>query len=682
MNRELSWLEFNQRVLDEAADERTPVLERLKFLAITASNLDEFMMVRVGGLQMLASKRPGARDPSGLTPGEQLAAISDRTHRMVRGQYQCYLQELEPRLAAAGIRRIDKPDLTDDQLDYLEAFFEREIWPVLTPMPVGAGVEFPLLVDQSLSACVHLEHESGAEDGPRLAIIPFGRSTPRFITLPSDGGYRYVLLEDTVQLFADRFFPGETVRSFVPFRISRNADLSVQEDMASDLLAGMEQVLDERKESDCVRLEIADDASDEVRDFLQQSLGAADESVYSVAGPLDLAAFMQIARLHGFAHLREEDWPPLPSPEVDPTESMFDILARRDLLLCHPFDSFEPVVRLIEEAADDPDVLAIKQVLYRTSRRSPIVAALQRAAEQGKYVTALVELKARFDEARNIEWARDLERAAVQVIYGVRGLKTHAKVCVIVRREPRGIRRYVHYGTGNYNEVTARLYTDVSLMSSSDDLGADATTFFNLISGYSQMQPFRKIHMAPSGLRQRLLELIDSERQRCRQGQQAHIMAKFNSLADPAIIDALYEASQAGVRIELNVRGICCLRPGVPGLSENISVVSIVDRFLEHSRVYWFRHGGDELVYVSSADCMPRNLDRRRELLVPVEDPAAPSSPTEDTPSQKAAATRRHRSCSTARRGGVSTMRSDRAGWSSIRTAPRKTRKRLSTPVR
>ncbi len=419
-----------------------------------------------------------------------------------------------------------------------------------------------------------------------------------------------------------RFFPGESVVQCVPFRITRNADLSVREDMAADLLAGMTEVLDERKQSPCARLELAGSASPTVRNLLQSVLEVGDEEVYALDGPLDLSAFLQLTNLAGFDPYRNEPWPPRPSPRVDRKTSMFEILRQQDVLLSQPYESFEPVVRLIDEAADDPDVLALKIILYRTSRQSPIVEALARAAGHGKHVTAILELKARFDEARNIEWARALEQEGVQVIYGIQGLKTHAKVCVITRREPQGIQRYVHFSTGNYNEVTAGLYTDISFLTCNEQLAADATSFFNAISGYSQPQKFHKLSAAPIGLRDRLLQLIDGEVARRREGQEAHIMAQLNSLADPQIIEALYAASQAGVKIDLNVRGICCLRPGVPGLSENIRAVSILDRYLEHRRIFYFFHGGQRLVFIASADWMPRNLDRRIELLIPIENPS------------------------------------------------------------
>jgi polyphosphate kinase len=430
INRELSWLEFNQRVLDEARNEQVPLLERVRFLAITAMNLDEFFMVRAGSLHMLSKQAATKLDPAGLTPDEQLAAISERAHLMTVDQYTCYLNDLEPALAQAGVRRITPADLTDRQFKVIDQVFEDEISAILTPMAVTSPADFPLLINQTVNVCVHLAPGPDDESSPRFAVIPFGRTPYRFITLPSDGGYEYILLEDVIAMFASRFFPGEEVVECVPFRITRNADLSVRDDLVSDLLAEMEEVLDARKESACVRLEISDHTTTSVRVFLQQTLDVQGRDVYAMPGPLDLGAFMRLADVQGFDHLRYEPWPPKPSPDVDPTAGIFDVLTRRDVLLYHPYESFEPVLRLVEEAADDPDVLAIKQILYRTSRNSPVVAALMRAAERGKYVTVIVELKARFDEARNIEWAKNLEQAGVQVIYGVKGLKTHAKLCI------------------------------------------------------------------------------------------------------------------------------------------------------------------------------------------------------------------------------------------------------------
>ncbi|MEO1999671.1 MAG: polyphosphate kinase 1, partial [Planctomycetaceae bacterium] len=462
----------------------------------------------------------------------------------------------------------------------------------------------------------------GQEDSqPRFAVIPCGQIISRFVTLPSDGGYEYTLLEDVIHMHIEHFFWGETVVDCASFRILRDADMSVADDLASDLLSEIQDVLDARKHSACVRLEISDSASPSLLNYLTQSLGIESTDVYPSPGPLDLSAFMQLTELSGYEFLQYPDWPPAITPNYDPSHSIFDTISRQDLVLCHPYESFDPVVRFVEEAADDPDVLAIKQTLYRTSRNSPIVAALRRAAESGKYVTAIIELKARFDEARNIAWAKDLEQAGVQVVYGVKSLKTHAKICIVVRREPQGLQRYLHFGTGNYNEVTAQIYTDVSLMTCNPELGADAISFFNAVTGYSQPQQFLCLSAAPINLRDRLLEMIQVETECCRNGHPGRIKAKLNALVAPTLIEALYEASQAGVDIELNVRGICCLRPGVPGLSERIRVVSIVDRFLEHSRLVYFFHGGDERVFLSSSDWMPRNLDRRVELLVPVEDP-------------------------------------------------------------
>jgi len=621
INRELSWLEFNQRVLDEARDPSVPLLERLKFLAITSANLDEFFMVRVGGLHLLNKQNSSRRDASGMTPAEQLAAIAERTHDMTAEQYVCYYEELEPALSQAGIRRVQPDELSERQAAAAQGVFDEELFAMLTPMAVTGPQDFPLLVHETLNLLVQVAPSTDDSTEPRFAVIPLGPAAPRFITLPSDGRYSYILLEDVVAMSVERFFPGEHIIECIPFRINRNADLSARDDRAADLLSEMEEVLRARKESDCVRLEIVESVTKESLSFLQEALQLSEHSIYRLPGPLDFSAFMRLTNLPGFDELKYPDWPPQPSAMIEPGSDLFETVRDHDVLLHHPYESFDPVQHLIEAAADDPDVIAIKQTLYRTSRNSPIVAALTRAAEAKKSVTAIVELKARFDEARNMEWARHLERAGGQVIYGVMGFKTHAKVCIIVRREPQGIQRYVHFGTGNYNEITAKLYTDVSLLTCDDDLTADAVTFFNAVTGYSQPQPFQKLEAAPLGLRERIVELIRNETERKRHGQHAAITAKMNSLVDADVINALYDASAAGVPIRLNVRGICCLRPGVKGLSENITVKSVIDRFLEHSRIFRFHHGGDDLLYISSADWMPRNLKRRIELMVPVDDP-------------------------------------------------------------
>ncbi len=490
-------------------------------------------------------------------------------------------------------------------------------------MAIEGRDDFPLLVNQALYVCVQIATPRPRihSQSHRFALIPIGKALPRIITLPSEQGFCFALLEDLVRHFASSFFNNEEILAAAPFRITRNADMSIQEDLAADLLHGMKELLQQRRTAACVRLEIDAQAPPDMIRFLQNCLNVGDKETIHSPDPLDLASFMQLNNLEGYDHLRDVPWPPQRSPRLDPSQSMFSAIAEGDILLSHPYETFEPVVRFVEQAAEDPDVLAIKQTLYRTSRKSPIVNALRKAAERGKYVTAIVELKARFDEARNIEWAQELEEANVQVIYGVRNLKTHAKVCIVTRREPRGIVRYMHFGTGNYNEATARLYSDISYLTCNPELGSDASSFFNAVTGYSQPQKYRAIEAAPIGLRKKLLSLIDAEIERRKQGQRTLIIAKLNALVDPALIKALYKASQAGVTVRLNIRGICCLRPGIPGVSENITVISIVDRILEHARMIYFYHGGDELTFISSADWMPRNLDRRVELLVPIEDP-------------------------------------------------------------
>ena len=619
VNRELSWLEFNQRVLDEAANASVPLMERLKFLAITASNLDEFFMVRIGSLQTAIRNNRAAVDACGMTAKQQLAAVVDRVHRMVARMYEIYLADLEPALRKLGIRRRNVTSLTPQQADYLSQLFDEQMAAILTPIAVHDPDEFPLLSGRTINVAVQLAPAEGEEDF-RFAVVPFGQSDLRFISLPGEGEHEYVMGEDVIELLGQRFFGDETVISCAPFRVTRNADLSVKEGDGTDLLSEMEDVLEERKDSFCVRLEVSDSVTSPTLSFLEQLLKVSKEDVHVVPGPAGLKDMMEVASISVGAEYVYPSWEASFTGGFEAGVSVFETIRNGDQLLYHPYDSFGPVVRLIEEAAVDPDVLAIKQTLYRTSRRSPIVNALMLAAENGKNVTVMVELKARFDEARNIEWARRMELAGVQVIYGVRGLKTHAKACVVVRRETNGFRRYCHFGTGNYNESTAGLYTDVSYMTANEDLGHDIIAWFNATTGYSQLQQFRQLYTAPVSLRDRLLALIEFETQQARSGLDAGISAKVNSLVDPDVIKALYRASEAGVQIRLNVRGICCLRPGVPDLSENITVTSVIDRFLEHARLFHFTHGGDDQVLLSSADLMPRNLDRRVELLVPVLD--------------------------------------------------------------
>jgi len=620
-SRELSWLEFNQRVLDEACDPSVPLLEQLRFLAITAANLDEFFMVRVGSL--LTSIRAGEAeaDPCDMSPLEQLNAISLRAQRMVADQHRVYLQHMEPHLADVGIRRRRSRELNDRQLEFVDTVFQEQIQAVLTPIAVHDPTRFPLLFGRTVNVVIQLKGKVETEPY-RFAVVPFGRFDLRCITLPSGGGYEFILTEDVIGLMAGRFFPGEEVVATVPFRVTRNADLTVSDDDGSDLLAEMEDVLDDRKDSFCTRLELSDQATRPMLEFLKTLLRVGERDIYLVPGPVGLSDLAQLSHVSGFDQFLYPNWSPCASPKVDKDESIFYAMKTQDVLLFHPYESFDPVLRLLSESAEDRDVVAIKQTLYRTSRNSPIVRSLIRAAENGKNVTVIVELKARFDEARNIEWARELEHSGVQLIYGVRGLKTHAKACIVVRREPQGFQRYCHFGTGNYNEITSRFYTDVSLLTCNRDLGNDAISWFNAVTGSSQIQQFLQIESAPIGMREKLLEMINVETERAKNGDRGRIIGKLNSLADPTMISALYEASKAGVQIELNVRGICCLRPGVPGLSENITVTSIIDRFLEHARILYFHHGGDERVFISSADWMPRNLDRRIELLVPILDDA------------------------------------------------------------
>jgi len=550
---------------------------------------------------------------------KQLERIGRRVRAMVRAQYHCLFQDLGPALREHHIVRVTPEELGAKDSLFLQDYCRHWIEPVVSPVAVGRTRRLPLPRPLGLHLMVRLKPRPGY--GRRLAVIPIEPSVERIVALPGSSGLRYILAEDVVRHCGDRLFPGEGIAECVAFRITRNADMAVDEDGDVDLVSGMARVLKERRTGECVRLEIAAGASATIRGWLMRQLNLDARDVYEIPGPLDLTDLNALAALEGFEHLRYPPRPPILPPTIDMGRSLFEQIARRDLLLIHPYESFDPVVRLVEEAAGDPAVLAIKMTLYRTSRDSRIVQALSRAALANKYVTAVVELKARFDEARNIQWARQLAEDGVQVVYGVRGFKTHAKICLIVRREPTGLVRYMHFGTGNYNESTARLYTDLSLMTCDDVLGRDATAFFNAVTGYSVEQNLQALAMAPSGLRRRLLALIRDETDRCRQGQRAFIVAKMNSLVDVQLIDALYEAAGAGVKIRLNVRGICCLKPGVPGLSENISVVSIVDRYLEHSRVFHFCHGGENLVFMSSADWMPRNLDRRIELLIPVRDP-------------------------------------------------------------
>ena len=619
INREWSWLAFNRRVLEEAMDPSNPLLERLKFSCIVSSNLDEFFMVRVAGLKNRIVQRDAHRDDAGLTPGEQIDGISERAHAQVADLYANLTTDLLPALAEHGIRVLACSDVTPPELQHLENRFEQEVFPVLTPMAIDPTHPFPMLTNLTLNLAVLLGPAERQAD-PRLAVVQVPGVVPRLMRLPRQPGASFVLLEDVIRTRLDRLFPGQLIVDSVVFRLTRDSELEFDDEGGEDRLQVLEAELRKRRTNPPVRLEVADGVSDSLLRLLMDRLTLADSDVYHVTGPLDARSLMALADLPGYDALINEPLAPQMPSQFDAPRPVWEVLAEGDVLLHHPYDSFDPVVRLIDEAADDPDVMAIKQTLYRTSGQSPIIRALARAAENNKQVTVLVELMARFDEKRNIGWAKQLENAGAHVIYGLAGLKTHAKIALIVRREPDGIRRYLHLGTGNYNDRTARLYTDMGLLTCDEVLGADASAFFNTITGYSDPPVYQKLVMAPIAMRERIIELIRREADRSSAGQPAEILAKMNSLVDRRIIQALCEASEAGVAVKLNVRGVCCLRPGVDGVSDHVRVVSIVDRFLEHSRAFYFLNAGSEDVYMSSADWMPRNLDKRVELMFPVED--------------------------------------------------------------
>ncbi|HLA78663.1 MAG TPA: polyphosphate kinase 1 [Vicinamibacteria bacterium] len=620
LNRELSWLQFNGRVLEEAVDPANPLLERLKFATIVASNLDEFFMVRVAALQHAVQEGDTSPDLAGLTPGQQLKEISLRAHEMVDQLYRALSDEILPALAERGIRLVSVGSLDPGLRPPLARHFRDEILPVLTPLAIDFSRPFPMLLSLSLNLAVLLGPAEG-EDQKRLAVVQVPARLPRLVRPVGGDGTSYVLLEDLIRSELSALFPGQEVQEAAVFRVSRDAELDLDDEGGRDYLEALEEELRKRRRSQVVRLELEASASEALLALLTDRLEVTAGDVYRVRGQLDIRALHALVELPALEDLRDAPLKPLAALEAKAQEAVFEVLDERDVLFHHPYDSFDPVVSLVSRAADDPDVLAIKQTLYRTSGDSPVVQALARAAEQGKQVTVLVELLARFDEQSNLRWARSLEEAGAHVIYGIRGFKTHAKICLVVRRGRQGIRRYVHLGTGNYNDRTARAYSDFGLMTADSAIGEDASAFFNTLTGYSDAPRMKKLAMAPTGLRERFLKLIERERRRAEEGQAAEIRAKMNSLVDEDIIRALYDASRAGVRVRLNVRGICCLRPGLKGVSDSIEVVSIVDRFLEHARVFAFRNGGDEDVYLGSVDWMPRNLDRRIELLFPVEAP-------------------------------------------------------------
>ncbi len=620
INRELSWIEFNQRVLLQAQCESNPLLERLKFLSITGSNLDEFQRVRVGGLQILDQHSPAKKSPDGLTAAEQLRVIRQRLKEFKTEQFQTF-QQLETLLEDNGIHRLKTMDVLPNQLEYLETRFDDELLNIFTPIPIHPDEEFPLLIGANLAVLICVQNEDlDVSENPSFFVVPIRSKVNRFMSLSSKRGYEYILVEDVIKLFVDKLFPGKTIESAASFRVLRNADMRLNEDTTSDLLQGMEQILDARKTSDCVALEIESTMSSEMLELLHRLLDVDASFTYPSETPLDLSSFFELVQIQGFDALRDQPWPPQPAAEFPVDGDIFETIEAGDRMLVHPYQSYDPVTQFVQAAANDKNVLAIKQTLYRTAKNSKIAAALMEAAKNGKSVSVIVELKARFDEARNIDWARKLEEAGADVIYGIRGVKTHAKVCVVVRKEPQGIRRYIHFGTGNYNESTSKIYSDISLFTCDEQLGNDAVSFFNAISGYSTPQALQLLVYAPTELRQTLLELIQNETQNAIQGKPASIDAKLNSLVDKKIVETLYDASRAGVKIRLNIRGICTLRPQFPKLSENIVVTSIVDRFLEHARIFSFHNDGNKKLFIASADWMGRNLDQRIELMVPVLD--------------------------------------------------------------
>lgn len=614
-NRELSWLKFNLRVLKEAMVKDTPLLERLKFIAISASNLDEFFMVRVASLWSNFDSGVEKRDASGMSVHEQLVAISQAAHEQVRTQTKSLIALMaEMDAVKLHFRRVK--DLSELGKDWLEEYYREVVFPVLTPMAVDASRPFPFLANKTLNLAVELIKADGEHS---MGLIQVPSVLDRIVEVEPEGKRTFVFLEDIIASHCHDLFKGCHILDMVSFRVTRDSDLDLEEDDSVDLMKEVEESLRKRKRGAAVRLEIFKTNNNRIKKFLEENLDVTEMEVYEINGPLDPTCFFKFIGMKGMWPWLYESFVPQRPLELPYDSDLFAAIRENDILLHHPYESFDPVVKLVSDAADDPQVLAIKQTLYRVSGNSPIVAALARAAENGKQVTVLVELKARFDEENNILWARRLEKAGCHVIYGLVGLKTHAKIILIVRKEDNGIKRYLHLGTGNYNDSTAKLYTDLGLMTANDEFGSDASAFFNLLSGYSEPPVWNKLVMAPLGLREKIYALIDNEIAMVRAGREGHIIAKMNSLIDQPVIQKLYEASAAGVHIDLIVRGICGLRTGIEGISDNITVRSIVGRQLEHSRIFWFANGGDEQLYLSSADWMPRNLNDRVELFFPVE---------------------------------------------------------------
>ena len=621
-NRELSWLGFDERILGEARDKGNPLFERLKFLSITASNLDEFFMVRVASLKDMVNAGYTKKDIAGMTPQQQLDAIHDRVHTFMNTQYSTWKRSLLPGLVQCGLHVVENhEELSPEQGRFVDHYFMENVYPVLTPMAVDSSRPFPLIVNKTLNLGALLKKKEEKEEVLEFATVQVPSVLPRIVEIPSaeKGARSVILLEEIIERNMAKLFLSYDVICVHPYRIMRNADLTIDEDDASDLLKEIQKQLRKRRWGEVIRLEVEEKIDKRLLKTLRKEFEIKEDGIYRINGPLDLTFLMKMYGIEGFDDYKTPRYIPQPVPELTGKPDIFEEIRKGDILLHHPYQTFDPVVDFVKKASMDPQTLAIKQTLYRVSGNSPIIAALAQAAENGKQVSVLVELKARFDEENNIAWAKMLERAGCHVIYGLVGLKTHSKITLVVRREEDGIRRYVHLGTGNYNDSTAKLYTDMGLLTCSEPIGEDATAVFNMLSGYSEPASWNKLCLAPIWLRDRFLDMIRRETAHAKKGDPAHIIAKMNSLCDEELIEALYEASAAGVKIELIVRGICCLKVGIPGVSENISVRSIVGTFLEHSRIYYFLNGGQEEIYLSSADWMPRNLDRRVEILFPVE---------------------------------------------------------------
>ena len=621
-NRELSWLKFNGRVLNEARDKTIPLLERLKFIGITSSNLDEFFMVRVASLKDMVHAGYKKKDIAGMTAAEQLEAINTATRELVDAQYSTYNRSMLPLLKARDIEIIQAhEDLNEKQAAFADAYFEETVYPVLTPMALDASRPFPLIRNKTLNIAALIKRKGTDEKEIQFATVQVPSVLPRIVEFPSEkeGGRTFLLLEQIIERNISKLFLNFKVVCAFPYRIMRNADLPIDEDEAADLLKEIQKQLKKRQWGEVIRLEVEEGVNEKLLTILKKELNVKSEDVFNINGPIDLTFVMKLYDLADCDDLRYKKYQPQRVPQIEPGEDIFAAIQGGDILMHHPYQTFDPVVDFIRQASVDPDVLAIKQTLYRVSGNSPIISSLAQAAENGKQVTVLVELKARFDEEHNIVWAKKLEQAGCHVIYGLVGLKTHSKIALVVRREEDGIRRYVHLGTGNYNDSTAKLYTDCGIFTCSEAVGEDATAVFNMLSGYSEPLSWNCLSVAPIWLRKKFLKLIHREIKHAKEGREGKIIAKMNSLCDKDIIAALYEASAEGVQIDLIVRGICCLKVGIPGISENIRVRSIVGNFLEHSRIFYFYNDGRPELFMGSADWMPRNLDRRVEILFPVE---------------------------------------------------------------